>query len=113
VAQEFATQVDTLSNLTFNQSFVNGLGNEPKVLATAFQLTVNQLSEPITGDNGVYLIMPLTAPGAGASGAVPTIQRSLTQNARGTVAGSLMPSLIGAAKIEDHSADVECVSAGY
>lgn len=113
VAQEFNSQVDTLSNLTFNQTFVNGLGNEPKVLATAFQLPTNQTSAPVAGETGVYLIKPLTAPGAGTAGAVPTIQRSMNQNARGTVAGNLIPSLLEAADIEDNTADVECLTAGY
>ena len=113
IAQEFNTQIDTLNNLTFNQNFVNGLGNEPKVLATAFQLPVNEVSAPVAGEAGVYLIKPLTAPAAGASAAVPTIQRSMNQNARGTVAGTLIPNLLEAADIEDNNADVECLTAGY
>jgi peptidyl-prolyl cis-trans isomerase D len=113
VAQEYATQVDTLNNLTFNQNFVNGLGNEPKVLATAFQLPTNQVSEPVAGETGVYLIKPLSAPAAGMSGAVPTLQRSMNQNARGTVASNLIPSLLEAADIEDNTAEVECLTAGY
>ncbi|MDR9400794.1 MAG: SurA N-terminal domain-containing protein [Psychroflexus sp.] len=44
------------SNLNIKNPVVPGGGKEPKVVGAAFGLKKNQLSSPITGNNGVYVI---------------------------------------------------------
>ena len=45
------------SSLTFTASIINGIGNEPKVIGAAFNKAYeSKVSEPIEGNNGVYVI---------------------------------------------------------
>ena len=45
------------STLTFNSQIINGLGNELKVIGAAFNKNLQtKASEPIKGNNGVYII---------------------------------------------------------
>jgi peptidyl-prolyl cis-trans isomerase D len=45
------------STLTFNSQIINGLGNEPKIIGAAFNKNLqSKASEPIRGNNGVYII---------------------------------------------------------
>jgi len=43
-------------NLTFNSYSVPGAGVEPAVIGTATSLGLNQVSQPIIGNNGVYMV---------------------------------------------------------
>jgi len=45
------------SSLTFSSQIINGIGQEPKVIGAAFNKTYQtKVSEPIVGNNGVYLV---------------------------------------------------------
>ena len=45
------------STLTFSSQIINGIGQEPKVIGAAFNKTYQtKVSEPIVGNNGVYLV---------------------------------------------------------
>jgi len=45
------------SALTFNAQIINGVGQEPKVIGASFnKANLNKVSEPIAGNNGVYLL---------------------------------------------------------
>ena len=44
------------SAVSFNNPVLSGAGNEPSVVGTAFGLALNQLSKPLIGQNGVYIL---------------------------------------------------------
>ncbi|MBL0356582.1 MAG: SurA N-terminal domain-containing protein [Chitinophagaceae bacterium] len=45
------------SSLTFSSGVINGVGNEPKLIGAAFNKAYQtKLSEPIAGNNGVYVL---------------------------------------------------------
>lgn len=46
----------TAANVRFSTNFVQNIGNEPKVVGRAFGLQQGQVSGPISGNNGVYII---------------------------------------------------------
>ena len=57
VAQKFDAKTDTLTNINFSSFSLPGLGLiEPKVNAVATATEVNAVSDPIDGNNGVYVI---------------------------------------------------------
>jgi len=56
VASDLNTQVAEAAKVRFVNPFVNGVGLEPAVVASAFEMTENQLSAPIEGENGVFVI---------------------------------------------------------
>jgi peptidyl-prolyl cis-trans isomerase D len=45
-------------DLTIESPSVPGAGFEPKVVGTAFATKAGQVSKPIDGNSGVYVIMP-------------------------------------------------------
>ncbi|MDR2963964.1 MAG: peptidylprolyl isomerase [Bacteroidales bacterium] len=58
IAAKLNLSIDTLPNTTFAQQSSIQIGFEPKVFATASILNVEQLSAPIEGSNGVFIIVP-------------------------------------------------------
>ena len=52
------TEVQTANAINFNSYSVPGIGLEPDVIGTVGALKVDQVSEPIAGNNGVYIVMP-------------------------------------------------------
>lgn len=58
VAANLGVTVSNAAGATFGANFVPQLGAEPAVLGTLFGLDMGQLSAPITGKQGVYLVKP-------------------------------------------------------
>lgn len=56
VAGELSTTVQNASNIDFNSFSVPGLGMEPAVIGAVTTLDVDKVSEPIKGNNGVYVV---------------------------------------------------------
>ncbi|MCX6291408.1 MAG: peptidylprolyl isomerase [Bacteroidetes bacterium] len=57
VAQKLNVAAVDADNVSFVNTFLPAAGSEPKVVGTAFALKQGELSKPIKGDNGVYMIM--------------------------------------------------------
>jgi len=65
--------------------------------------TANQaLSNPIIGETGVYVLMPLSKSEAGDIVNLPSIKKSVASSMRSQVGFSLLESLKSAANIEDN-----------
>ena len=56
LASKFSKEVQSANGINFANNFLPGAGQEPKVANRAFALTANTVSEPIKGDNGVYVL---------------------------------------------------------
>ena len=57
VAQKAGLEVKEASDLSFNSFQIPGAGIEPKVIASATLAEQGKISEPIAGNQGVYVIM--------------------------------------------------------
>lgn len=57
VAQKAGLDVKEAADLSFNSFQVPGAGIEPKVIASATLAEQGKISEPIAGNQGVYVIM--------------------------------------------------------
>lgn len=97
--QETAKPVD---NFSFGASFVTGLGMEPAVIGTAFALQPNQLSKPIKGNSGVYVITVQSATPAEAQTDLTGTKASLSSNLQSRVNGEVLGALIDQADVHDH-----------
>lgn len=104
VAAEYQTQVDTINGAKFSQSFLSGLGNEPKVVATAFNLDQGQLSTPIVGETGVYMIKTTLKPTLSAPNNLPQIRQTMSSQARAQVASRLVQGMVKNADVDDFRA---------
>ncbi len=104
VAAEYQTQVDSITGAKFSQSFLTGLGNEPKVVATAFNLEQGQLSAPIVGETGVYMIKTTLKPTLSAPNNLPQIRQTMSSQARAQVASRLVQGMVKNADVDDFRA---------
>ncbi len=56
VAQSVNKDISSAYDITFADPYLPDVGREPRVVGKAFGLSSQQLSQPIAGDNGVYVI---------------------------------------------------------
>ncbi len=56
IAGELETTVKNASNINFNAVQVPGIGMEPAVIGAAATLETDEISQPVAGNNGVYII---------------------------------------------------------
>ena len=59
VAAQYGSSVDQLDGITANTTNISQIGNEPKVVAALMNMSNNQVSAPVKGANGVYLLQLL------------------------------------------------------
>ncbi len=102
IAGTFATETDTARAISFSSGFIPGIGQEPKVLSTAFQLEQNQVSAPIGGNNGVFVVKVLNKTSTPAPGNLSVIKRSNAQQVSSQLQNSLMPALKEEASVKDY-----------
>ena len=100
-ASTFDVPVDTASNISFSTSFIPNVGNEPKVIATAFALAPNGVSAPIVGNSGVYMLQLISKNEAGTATNIPQLRRTMASNIRSQVSFRLMETLKENASISD------------
>ncbi|HFA52059.1 MAG TPA: hypothetical protein ENJ95_23835 [Bacteroidetes bacterium] len=102
IANKYSSKVDTARNVSFASAYIQAVGSaEPDVVATAFKTDLNQVSAPIAGANGVYVVKPINKPAVAASNAAQARQTN-QQMARIQVPGKIVPSLRKHADIEDN-----------
>jgi peptidyl-prolyl cis-trans isomerase D len=58
IAQSAGSTVQTVADMTLENSNLPGAGPEKKVVGTAFAIGVNKVSQPIEGNSGVYVVKP-------------------------------------------------------
>lgn len=56
IASALNTTVEQASGIRFSSFSVPGAGIEPRLIATAMNMEQNRLSDPVTGENGVYVL---------------------------------------------------------
>ena len=105
IASRYGVEADTARAINFDASFVPQLGQEPKVLARAFSMPVDEVSEPIAGNSGVFVIVPLVRTDAGdATGNVASIRQRNGTQVGGSVRNRLGFALRESADVEDKRA---------
>jgi peptidyl-prolyl cis-trans isomerase D len=57
IAQSLNTTVIPADKVIFANNYIQGMGNEPRVLATVFTMKPGQISQGIKGENAVYVVM--------------------------------------------------------
>ncbi len=95
LASAYSTEVDTAKNVAFSSGFVQGLGVEPDVVATAFNLELNTVSDPIAGNSGVFVIKVINKP---VSSPTPVNIPQLRKTANVGIVNQVRSGLLGAMK---------------
>lgn len=101
IAAQFDSEVESAENVTFDATFVPGLGNEPEVIASAFNMNVNSVSQPIIGNSGVYVLRLNEKPAVGTASNIPQLRKNKSSTAQTQVTARLMQAMKKNADVED------------
>lgn len=100
VAQTYSVSIDTAKGVNFLTDFISNLGEEPAVAAYARSAPLNEVSQPIEGVRGVYLIKPLNRTDVTPPN-VATLRKSFTSQLANQAKAGVIQSLRKNADIED------------
>ena len=100
VAEIYSSSIDTARGVNFLTDFIANMGEEPNVAANAHKVPLNEVSDPIEGVRGVYLIMPFNRTEATEPN-VPTLRQSYTSQIANQAKAGLMQSLKESSDIKD------------
>ena len=103
IAKANASKVQTAVDVTLENPTLPNVGQEQKVVGTAFGLKGDKVSAPIEGNSGVYVVKTksvLTAPAL--KNYADYVAKLKSQNA--SASGRIIPALKVDAKIEDNRA---------
>ncbi len=101
IAAQFDGEVENAKDVTFDATFVQGLGNEPEVIATAFNTAVNGVSKPIVGTSGVYIVKLTDKPAVGTAFNIPQLRKNNSSTVQTQVTARLMQAMKKNAEVED------------
>ena len=79
IAAELGTTVKDASNINFTSFQIPGAGMEPKVVGAVTSCEPDKISEPVAGNNGVYIVK-VTSASNGASQDIDAEKERLTQS---------------------------------
>ncbi len=94
--------VKTANGVSMNVPTIAGAGNEPKVVGAAFGLNEGELSSPIVGERGVYVLKVTKITEAAPLDNYTSYANQQAQNARIAVNSKVLAALKEAAEIEDN-----------
>lgn len=97
IAATWGVAIDTARGTTMAQA-----GSEPRVVGTAFSLSKDAVSAPVTGSSGVYVVSPLTEkPQLQVPADLTLFRRQAVSTASTTFRIGMMDALKKAAEVED------------
>lgn len=102
IAKATGTKVEQAANVTLDNPVLNGgVGQEPRVVGTAFALAANKTSAPIEGNTGVYVVKTTSVVKAPAVKDVSPYIAKLKAQSAGDV-NRVLPALKDIADIKDN-----------
>lgn len=102
IASKYSVPVDTASHVSFGSAYVKELGaGEYKVQGTALSLEQDQVSQPIIGKTGVFVVKPIKKPTLAAPSGLPRVKQTMANKDRARVRGQLLQGLIKLSDVED------------
>lgn len=102
LATKYNVKVDTATRVNFTTSFLQQMGNEPKVIAAAFGTEQNATSKPIIGNGGVYVVKTTGRSPSIGEPDIAFFREQVSSVSRNNVTSFLMESLKKRAKIKDN-----------
>lgn len=104
IANAVGEKVSTASNISLKFPTVSGAGAqaEPEVVGMAFAIPVGNLSNPIVGKNGIWVIAPTSSTEAAGKGDYLSEQTSLLARARGAATTRISNAMLEAANVKDN-----------
>ncbi|MCS7074486.1 MAG: peptidylprolyl isomerase, partial [Bacteroidia bacterium] len=90
-------------NVTFASGFAPGIGNEPKVIGRVFGMKPNEVSKPIQGSTGVFVVqlVSIQEPPKPDEAQLTNLKKQIEMNKRGQIQSKVTSGLREYAKIKD------------
>ena len=104
IASSNSVSVQAANDVSMTNVALAGIGNEPKFAGTALGLSVNTVSKPLVGENGVF-VLKTTVKSAAPAATDLDAYKARASSYGSSVQGKLFDALKNAAKIEDNSFD--------
>ncbi len=104
IAGDYGVSVDTLTNLNLLNTFVAGLGNEPKVVGTAFGQGIGDVSQPLKGSSGIFVVQTLNKNIPEQASNISLIKRTMAGTKRSGMRLALREALKEHHEIKDNRA---------
>lgn len=95
-------QVMSAAGVTFAAPSIENVGREPKVQAAALALKANEISKPIQGNMGVFVVQPTMVGEAPAAADVMALKNQLIQPLQQAADYGLFPALKKVLEVEDN-----------
>lgn len=105
VAKATGSPVKEAKDVVAASSYIETIGQEPKVVGTAFSLKTGVVSQTIAGNSGVFKIKVKSTVKAPATKDYKAVIDRLSAQSKGSAAGRLYNSLRQNANIEDNRAE--------
>ena len=105
VSKATGSPVKEAKDVVAANSYIETIGQEPKVVGTAFALKAGKVSETIEGNSGVFKIKAKSATKAPAPANYTDNVNKLNGQARGSISGRVYNTLKKDADIEDNRAE--------
>jgi hypothetical protein len=104
IATSVGSSLASATNITLKFPTVSGAGSlpEPEVVGMAFAIPVGNVSAPIVGNNGVWVIAPTSTTDAVVKSDYLTEQTTLLSRARGAATIRISNAMMDAADLEDN-----------
>ncbi len=102
IAAAFNQNVQKADGISFSSSFIPGAGNEPKVIGTALGLKQDQVSKPVQGNSGLFIIKVTNITEAGEIANYKFLKKQTLQPIVATLDYSLFNALKENAEIADN-----------
>ncbi|MCB0395054.1 MAG: SurA N-terminal domain-containing protein [Flavobacteriales bacterium] len=104
LASAMGSEAQKVEGITFSASFVAGLGMEPAVIGHAFGEKQGQLSQPIKGNTGVFVIVVESVTPAPEGQDIATKKKSMRATAQSRAATDVVNALLEKADVQDYRA---------
>lgn len=104
IATANETTTQSVSSLTFSNPIITGAGREPAVAGAMFGLNEGEVSEPIVGSNGVFVVKVTSKRDASELNNYETFQSRATSQYQSAAGFQVMNALQEKAEIEDNRA---------
>jgi peptidyl-prolyl cis-trans isomerase D len=95
-------EIETASAVTQENTVLAGAGTEPYVIGTAFAMDINQFSDLIEGNNGVYMIEVTSKEIAQEMESYKAYANALQNEENTRINSSIYEALRSSAQIEDN-----------
>lgn len=104
IANEYGVKVDTAFGVSFSTDMIEGIGEEPALVAAVKNTKDNNLTPPVVGNTGVFIAHPFSRQQVGVADYTSVRQNSVSQMAQ-QVTGALISSLKEEAEITDNRSE--------